>query len=105
MVALAECDRTIGEIVNIGSNYEISIMDTISIIKTIMQSEIEIITDVDRIRPERSEVLRLWCDNTKITNLTGFAPEYKILEGLSLTIDWFRSDRNLEKYKAGIYNV
>lgn len=104
-IALAECDRAVGEVVNIGSNSEMTILDILNIIKEIMQSDIEIITDEERIRPERSEVFRLWCDNSKIKNLTGFQPEYKIKEGLSQTVCWFRNSLNSDKYKAGIYNV
>lgn len=105
LIALAECDRAIGEIVNLGSNYEISVLDVLTIIKGIMHSDIEVITDEGRIRPEKSEVFRLWCDNTKLRNLTGFEPRYTIKKGLSKTIDWFKNSRNLAKYKTEIYNV
>ena len=70
-----------------------------------MGSDINLVTDQERIRPEKSEVHRLWCDNTKINTLTGFVPEYNIKEGLKLTIDWFTSGDNLKKYKWDIYNV
>lgn len=104
-IMLAECDATIGETVNIGSNYEISVGDTLNLIKKIMQSDVEFITDEQRIRPEKSEVFRLWCDNTKINQLTGFKPNYSIESGLEETIKWFVKPENLKKYKAGIYNV
>jgi len=104
-IELAKCDKAIGEIVNIGSNYEISIGDTLNIIKNIMQSDVEFIIDEQRIRPEKSEVFRLWCDNSKIHSLTGFEPKYSIKTGLEKTIEWFRNPKNLEKYKANIYNV
>lgn len=102
---LAECENAIGETVNIGSNYEISILETLNIIKQIMKSDVKFITDDQRIRPENSEVFRLWCDNTKIRKLTGFEPKYSIHEGLLKTVDWFIQTRNLVKYKTGIYNV
>ncbi|MNP29285.1 hypothetical protein D3C76_1223030 [compost metagenome] len=70
-----------------------------------MGSDVEFLTDDQRIRPEKSEVFRLWCDNTKINGLTGFKPEYSIREGLQETIDWFTRPENLAKYKADIYNV
>lgn len=104
-VALANCDKAIGKAVNIGSNFEISIGDTLNSIKKIMNSDVEFITDEQRIRPEKSEVHRLWCDNSLIKDLTGFEPKYSIESGLTKTIDWFTNKDNLKKYKAGIYNV
>ena len=104
-IALAMSDKTIGEIVNIGSNYEISVKDTLDIIKDIMKSDVKFITDEQRIRPENSEVHRLWCDNTKIKSLTGFEPHYSIRDGLEKTVEWFIKKENLAKYKSDIYNV
>ncbi len=104
-IALAESDATIGEVVNIGSNFEISVKDTLKLIKKIMNSDVEFITDEQRIRPENSEVHRLWCDNAKIKELTGFTPQYSIEEGLTKTVEWFRVKENLRKYKSEIYNV
>lgn len=104
-IQLAKCEKAIGETVNIGSNFEISISDTLDLIKEIMQSDIEFITEQQRIRPEKSEVFRLWCDNSKIHSLTGFEPKYSIKDGLEKTIEWFRNSKNLEKYKVNIYNV
>ncbi|MGE5495718.1 MAG: NAD-dependent 4,6-dehydratase LegB [Burkholderiales bacterium] len=102
---LGTCDNAIGQSVNIGSNYEISVNDTIKKIIQIMGCDAEIICDKQRIRPENSEVFRLWCDNTKITELTGFKPDYSIDEGLKETIKWFSDKNNLKKYKVNIYNV
>jgi len=104
-IALAKSEKSIGETINIGSNYEISIGDTLNIIKDLMGSDVEFITDGQRIRPEKSEVFRLWCDNTKINELTGFEPQIDIRNGLQKTIDWFTKSENLKKYKANIYNV
>jgi len=104
-IALAECEKAIGEIVNIGSNSEISISDLLNLIKEMMQSDVEVVTEKVRLRPEKSEVYRLWCDNTKIYELTGFVPKYTIQEGLKKTIDWFTNPDNLKKYKSDIYNV
>jgi len=104
-LALAESDETIGQTVNIGSNFEISVGDTLNIIKELMDSDVEFVTDEQRIRPEKSEVFRLWCDNTQIEKLTGFQPQVDIREGLQRTINWFTSEDRLSKYKAGIYNV
>lgn len=102
---LARCDKAVGEVVNIGSNYEISVADTLDLIRELMHSSVEFVFDQQRMRPEKSEVLRLWCDNTKIRALTGFEPEFSIREGLQKTIEWFTVDENLAKYKATLYNV
>ena len=104
-VALSESDKTIGEVVNIGSNFEISIADTLNIIKDLMQSDVEFITDKKRIRPEKSEVFRLWCDNKKIEKLTGFKPQFDITQGLQKTIEWITEPVHLKSYKSEIYNV
>jgi len=104
-IALAECEEAIGKTVNIGSNYEISVADTLNLIKKIMKSDVEFIVDDARLRPEKSEVFRLWCDNSKIKALTGFEPSYSIEQGLTKTVDWFTQAENLKKYKSDIYNV
>lgn len=104
-LALAESDKTLGQTVNIGSNQEISIGDTFNLIQKIMKADAKIILDEQRIRPEKSEVQRLWCDNTLISELTGYKPEVSIEEGLKKSIDWFTHPKNLSKYKVNIYNV
>lgn len=102
---LARCDEAVGQVVNIGSNFEISVGDTLNLIRELMGSDVEFLTDEQRLRPEASEVFRLWCDNSKIRTLTGFEPRYSIRDGLKATIDWFLQPGNLAKYKADIYNV
>lgn len=102
---LANSEKAIGQTVNIGSNYEITVGDTLNLIKELMNSDVEFITEEQRIRPGKSEVHRLWCDNKKIRELTGFEPEYTIRKGLEATIEWFTQPSNLSKYKADIYNV
>ena len=104
-IALAECDDSIGETVNIGSNFEISIGNTLNIIKELMNSDVQLATGKKRIRPSKSEVFRLWCDNKKIEKLTGFRPKVGIREGLQRTIDWTIQPNNLKLYKSKIYNV
>jgi len=104
-IELANSDKAIGETVNIGSNFEISVGEVASLIKLEMDSNIEIIVDEQRMRPKKSEVTRLWCDNQKIKKLTGFKPKYDITSGLKETIQWFKSSENLAKYKSDIYNV
>ena len=104
-IQLAQCPQSIGEVVNVGSNYEISIGDTLDMIREIMGSNVEFLVEKQRIRPEKSEVARLWCDNTKIKNLTGFLPQVSIRVGLEKTIHWFTKSENLKKYKIDIYNI
>lgn len=104
-LALAESDQTIGETVNIGSNFEISIGDTLNLIRTLMKSEVEFLFDEQRVRPEKSEVNRLWCDNRKLLTLTGFKPQVSLEEGLRRTIDWFQNPVHLNQYKTDLYNV
>lgn len=104
-LALAQSERAIGQTVNIGSNHEISIGDTLNLIRELMHSDVEFLVDEQRIRPEKSEVFRLWCDNARICELTDFKPEFTLRQGLQATIDWFTRPANLAKYKADIYNV
>jgi len=105
LIRIAESEKTTGEVINIGSNHEISIADTFALIKKIMRSDAMLIKDKERLRPDKSEVLRLWCDNSKIRKLTGFKPRYSLEAGLKETISWFRNPQNLKKYKEDIYNV
>ena len=105
LIAIMESENTIGETINIGSNFEISIDDTLKIIKKLMLSDVHFVSDEQRLRPEKSEVFRLWCDNSKIKKMTGFEPKFDIESGLKLTIDWLTTTENLRKYKSNIYNV
>lgn len=102
-IKVAESDKTIGQVINAGSNYEISIGDTVKKIIDIMRSDTNIICDEQRIRPEGSEVNRLWADNTKIKQLTDWTPKYSIDNGLEETVNWIRD--NLQYFKTDIYNV
>ena len=104
-IELANCSDAIGKTVNIGSNYEISIGDTLNLIKDLMKSDVTIITEDQRLRPEKSEVFRLWCDNSLINKLIGFEPKFTIEQGLQETITWFLNPENLKKYKSDIYNT
>ncbi|OFX28248.1 MAG: NAD-dependent dehydratase [Bacteroidetes bacterium GWA2_31_9] len=104
-IAIAEAEKTAGQEINISSNYEISVGDTLNLIKRIMNSDVEFLVEEQRIRPEKSEVFRLWGDNSKLMKLTDFKPTYNIEKGLTETIDWFVKPENLKKYKTDIYNV
>ena len=108
-MAAAGCDAALGEVVNIGTNFEISIGDTAALIAEIMGIALEIETADERLRPDASEVERLWCDNSKAAKLFGWTPSHNGREGfrrgLRKTIDWFVAGENHTAYKADIYNV
>lgn len=102
-IKVVESDKTIGEVINAGSNYEISIGDTVKKIIDILGQDVKIMCDDERIRPEKSEVNRLWADNTKIKQLTDWTPKYTIDDGLKETIEWIKN--NMKYFKTDIYNV
>lgn len=108
-VAALGTDNIAGEIINIGSNYEISIGDLVKTIATVMAADVEIISDEQRLRPANSEVERLWADNAKAANILGWQPEYGGIEGLKRglaeTVAWFTDRENLRRYKADQYNL
>lgn len=104
-IELSRCDAAIGEEVNVCSNSEISMRDTLELIARLMQADVTFTEDRQRLRPKNSEVFRLWGDNAKVKGLTGFAPRYSLEQGLQETIAWFTDAGNLKKYKANIYNV
>ena len=102
-VKVAELPKAVGEVINIGSNFEISIVEIASRVISLLGKDVEVIVDPKRIRPEKSEVTRLWCDNTKAHELLGWHPETDFDEGLKKTIDWIKE--NIGLYKPGLYNV
>jgi NAD dependent epimerase/dehydratase len=104
-VAVAENDSTIGRELNLCSGTEISMLDTLMMIKEIMNSDVEFVTDKSRLRPDKSEVFRLLGDNRLIRKLTGFTSEFNIRSGLEKTCEWFTIQDNIRKYKADIYNI
>jgi len=108
-LAALNSQSCIGEVINLGSNYEISIGDTAITIAELMGAEIDITGDQQRMRPEKSEVERLWACNKKAQALLGWTPQYAGLNGFRLglqqTIDWFNDPTNLSVYKADIYNL
>lgn len=105
LVLLAGCDAAIGRTVNIGSNSEISIGGVLEMIQTLMKTDVTVVSEVQRKRPEKSEVQRLRCDNALIQSMTGYQPEYSFEEGLRDTVNWFLDPKNRSKYKSDIYNV
>ncbi|CAH1215811.1 dTDP-glucose 4,6-dehydratase [Paenibacillus allorhizoplanae] len=108
-VSVLESDKSIGEVINIGSNFEVSIGQTAQFIADVMQVEIQIEEDTARLRPEKSEVERLWADNSKAKELLNWEPQYAGIEGfkagLLQTVDWFANSNNRMLYKAGLYNI
>ena len=104
-----ETDSIEGEVINIGSNYEISIGDLTKLIGEVMSAEIEIASEQERMRPSNSEVERLWADNGKAAKLLDWHPEYGGTEGLKRglreTAEWFIQSENLRQYKADRYNI
>jgi dTDP-glucose 4,6-dehydratase len=101
--------RAVGEVVNLGSGFEISIGDTARLIAELMSVELEILTDQVRIRPDASEVERLWADTAKARNLLDWQPEFGTLDGfrrgLSKTVEWFRDPQHLRSYRSDAYNL
>jgi NAD dependent epimerase/dehydratase len=108
-IAALRSSEGVGEVVNFGSNFEVSIGDTVKLIAEIMGLEVEVETDAVRLRPRKSEVERLWSDNRKAFELFGWSPSYGGLEGfrrgLGETIKWFSDSSNLARYKAGRYII
>lgn len=108
-IAALGTDKGIGEVVNLGSNYEISVGDTALTIAQVMGEEIEIVTDEQRLRPENSEVERLWASNERARELLGWQPRYGGMDGfrrgLAETVKWFCRPENLASYKSDIYNL
>ena len=102
-IKVAESDKTVGQVVNVGSDYEISIGHLANKIIEIIRQDVNIICDEERLRPEKSEVNRLWADNTKIKKLTGWEPKHTLKEGIEETIHWI--ENNMKYYKPDIYNV
>ena len=102
---LAKTRNINGEIFNIGSNREISILELVNLIKSISKSSIKIVKDSKRVRPSKSEVKRLKADNGKIEKLTGYKPKVSFREGLTKTYKWFKDPTNIKKYNSEIYNI
>ena len=108
-IALANSDTALGQVINAASNFEISIGDTAALIAEVMNVELTIETDEQRLRPEGSEVNRLFGDNTLLKELTGWQPAYGGLDGfrrgLAITAEWFSDPANLARYRPGSYAV
>jgi len=104
-LAIAEMEGGEGEVFHIGSNHEISVGDLVKLIGEIMGSKVRVVCDEQRLRPEKSEVQRLKCDNSKLRNASSFLPQIPLRQGLERTIHWFSQPENLRRYKGELYNV
>ena len=102
-IAIAESDKTAGEVINFGSGIGITVEEVIGRIGKLMGKKIKVETDEKRIRPDKSEVLQLICDSSKAKRLLNWEPKYSLEQGLSETIEWIKN--NQDKYKTEIYNV
>jgi dTDP-glucose 4,6-dehydratase/UDP-glucose 4-epimerase len=105
----APAEQTVGQTINLGSGFEISVGATATMIAEVMQADLEIETDEARFRPANSEVERLWADNSKARQQLGWSPEFGGLDGmrrgLEKTAQWFMDPANLARYKTDVYNV
>jgi NAD dependent epimerase/dehydratase len=104
-IEISKSENTIGEEINIATQSEISIGDLTKMLIDKINKNATIISDKERIRPENSEVNRLFGSNEKLRRLTAWSPKYTLENGLNETILWFRKRENLINYKTGIYNV
>jgi NAD dependent epimerase/dehydratase len=109
MIAIADSKRTLGEVVNIGSSFEISIKETADLIASLMGKEITLKQSEERVRPDKSEVQRLLADTSKINSLTSWKPSLigkdGFVAGLKKTVEWFSNKDNLKLYKPSQYNI
>ena len=108
-LAAAQSDAIVGQTINLGSGFEVSIKETAETIAKLMNTKLELVDDEQRVRPENSEVERLHASIEKAKTLLGWQPELKGLAGfetgLKKTIEWFSDPKNLSRYKADRYNL
>ena len=104
-IEIAKCDNTIGEEINIATQDEISIGRLAEELINQINPKARIVSDEQRLRPDKSEVNRLLGSNEKIKKLTGWRPSYSFEEGIRETIEWFKKGDNLQRYKSDLYNM
>lgn len=105
-VALLEAESdVIGQTLNVGSGWEISIGDLVRLMAEVMGRDVEPVADPQRVRPAASEVMRLVSDSTALQALTSWKPTYTLEQGLALTANWFCDPANLARYKIDLYNT
>jgi NAD dependent epimerase/dehydratase len=95
----------LGRTYNAGSGREVSIRETVGLIAAVMDTEVEILTDEQRVRPAGSEVERLLADASALHLATGWKPHVTLDDGLAATADWFRRPENLARYRPDTYQV
>jgi len=107
-ISSIECEEAVGNVINLGSNFEISIRDTVHEISKLMDVQVNIESEDERKRPDNSEVERLWADNTRAKEILNWSPKFEGLsgfkKGLTRTIEWYKESENLAHFKSGIYN-
>jgi NAD dependent epimerase/dehydratase len=99
----AECDKTVGRVVNLGSGFEVSIEQVVSVVSSCLKKRIRVQPDKSRVRPRKSEVERLFSDSSMARRLFGWRPRVKLEDGIARTIVWYRE--NIERYKVHLYNI
>ena len=108
-ISAMESENGCGEVINLGSNFEVSIAETVDLISNLMGKAVKVEADDIRVRPSGSEVERLWANNSKAKELFGWSPQYSdksgFEKGLKKTIEWFIKKENLNRYKPNIYNL
>ncbi len=109
MIAIHDSPASVGEVINIGSNYEISVGDTVALIAEVMGKTVSIECEEERLRPAKSEVERLWADNSRARDLLGWKPEFAdrdgFRRGLAITIEWFSNPANQAGYRSKRYTI
>lgn len=104
-VSIAKCDELVGHDVNIATESEISVADLAQELIRQLNPSARVECDETRLRPEKSEVFRLFGSRQKLHQFTGWTPHYTLTTGLAETIAWFSKPENMRQYKADIYNV
>ena len=104
-ISIFKCKELLGEITNIGSSKEISIKELVALIAKIMNLKINIQSSDERIRPDKSEVTRLLCDNNKLISNTDWKIKFNLEKGLKDTINWFKDNQNYKSKEFNKYHV
>ncbi|MDJ0344969.1 SDR family NAD(P)-dependent oxidoreductase [Streptomyces sp. H10-C2] len=104
-VGSAPAESVVGRTFNAGTGGEISVGDLVQLIGKLMETDLDVIEEAQRIRPAGSEVMRLVCDASRLREATGWAPDHSLEQGLEHTIGFFRDPANLARYKTALYNI
>ena len=104
-IRVAESDASLGQEINIGSGFEISVGELANTIVSLSGRDVKVTIDKERVRPAKSEVQRLYCDNTRAKELIGWSPQYDLRRGLEATMEWFRDPQHLSFYDPSRYTV